>query len=93
MSQETCRQAAAEAYFDAFVRAFATFDAAEVGRLFAVPGVALREDGTIVALTTEAELRRYYQGALDHYRGQGCRSCRWSDLAVTPMGGMSMSRR
>lgn len=63
--------------FDRFARAFGTFDAANVAELFAVPSVALRNDGSIVALATREDVLRYYQAALDGYNRSGCRSCRW----------------
>ncbi len=75
-----------EAFFDRFTEAFATFDAANVAELFATPGVALRKDGGVVALTTRNELLRYYQDALDRYRTGGCTSCGWSRLETTTMG-------
>jgi hypothetical protein len=75
-----------EAFFDRFTEAFATFDAVNVGELFATPGVALRKDGGVVALTTRDDVLRYYQTALDRYRDGGCTSCGWSRLETTPMG-------
>jgi hypothetical protein len=76
----------ATALFDRFCEAFATFDAKCVGRLFATPGVALRNDGTLVSLATREDLHRYYQTVLDHFRENGARTVRWSDLAVLKMG-------
>lgn len=75
-----------EAYFDRFVAAFSSFDGRQVAALFATPVVALRDDGSLVGLPTLDDVVRYYQAALDGYRQDGCRSCRWSDLAVAPMG-------
>ncbi len=77
-------------FFDRFVAAFATFEAARVADLFATPGVALREDGSLVALTTRDDVVRYYQAAIEGYHRSGCRSCRWSKLEVTPTGGRSL---
>lgn len=82
--------AAATAYFDRFVQAFATFDGIKVAALFAAPVVAVRADGTSVGLATQEDVVRYYQSALDKYRGEGCASCRWSDLKVTTMGRAAM---
>ena len=84
------RSAQAEAFFDRFATAFATFDAALVAELFATPGVALRKDGSIVALTTREDVVRYYHAALDSYRRAECRSCRWAELELTPMGRRSV---
>ena len=66
--------------FDGFVEAFATFDGATVGRLFAVPGVALKRDGTLEGFSNQQDINLYYQTALDRYRETGCRSCRYSNL-------------
>jgi hypothetical protein len=81
---------AAQAYFDRFVAAFATFDGRKVAELFAPPVVAVRGDGSSVGLPTQDDVIRYYQAALDEYRGKGCASARWFDLAVTPMGRASL---
>jgi hypothetical protein len=81
---------AATDYFNRFIEAFATFDGLKVATLFAPPVVAVRGDGSSVGLTTQDDVIGYYQAALDKYRSEGCTSCRWSDLAVTPMGRASM---
>jgi hypothetical protein len=78
-----------ETFFDRFVKEFATFDATRVATLFATPGVALRRDGAIVALTKPEDVERYYQSALDHYRKDGCVSCGWTELEVVAMGDAS----
>jgi hypothetical protein len=88
--QDVKQTEAAKGFFDRFVAAFASFDATRVAALFATPGVALRQDGSIVALTAREDVVRYYQAALDGYHRDGCRSCRWSGLSLTPMGGRSM---
>ncbi|MGE0152252.1 MAG: hypothetical protein AB7R90_06500 [Reyranellaceae bacterium] len=77
---------AAEAYFDRFVAAFATFDGGKVAALFAPPVVAVRADGSAVGLATPDDVSRYYQSALDKYWREGCNSCRWSKLEVVSMG-------
>lgn len=82
--------AMAQAYFDRFAEAFATFDGSQVSDLFATPGVALGRDGSLTALTTREDVIRYYQTALERYHRDGCRSCQWSQLAVTPMGRRSL---
>jgi hypothetical protein len=80
----------ARTFFDRFVAAFAMFDPAAIADLFATPGVALRTDGSLVALTTRDDVVRYYRTALDGYHRNGCRSCRWASLQVTPTGSRSM---
>jgi len=79
----------ARIFFDRFVAAFATFDPALIADLFATPGVALRADGSLVALTTREDVLRYYRAAIEGYHRNGCRSCRWADLQVTPTGSRS----
>jgi hypothetical protein len=78
--------AAAAELFDRFARAFAAFDAAKVAELFAIPSVALGKNGSIAGLSTRQDLLGYYQAALDTYKRMGCRTCRWAQLEVCPMG-------
>jgi hypothetical protein len=80
----------ARVFFDRFVTAFATFDSALIADLFATPGVSLRADGLIAALTTREDIVRYYQAAIDGYHRNGCRACSWAHLAVAPIGSRSM---
>ena len=82
--------ARARNYFDCFVAAFATFDGEQVAELFAAPVVALRSDGSRIELPNRGDVVRYYQAALDKYHRDGCRSCRWSELSVTAMGGSAL---
>jgi hypothetical protein len=77
-------------FFDRFVAAFATFDPAVIADLFATPGVTLPADGSLIALTTREDVVRYYRAATENYHRNGCRSCRWTNLAVTPTGSRSM---
>lgn len=79
------------AFFDDFVVAFAAFDQRRIADLFAVPAVACRKDGGLVALATREAVENYYRSALDGYRDAGCISCAWSDLQTTPMGAKSVA--
>lgn len=83
---QTTGLALASTYFDRFAAAFATFDGEQVADLFGAPVVALRSDGSLIALPSRGDVVRYYQAALDNYHRDGCRSCRWSELTVTAMG-------
>ena len=82
--------APARTYFDRFVAAFATFDGEQVAELFVAPVVALQSDGLLIGLPSRADVVRYYQAALDKYQRDGCRFCRWSELAVTAMGSRAL---
>ena len=77
-------------FFDHFVAAFATFDPTRIADLFATPGVTLRADGSLAALMTREDVIGYYRAAIEGYYRNGCRSCRWARLQVTPTGSRSM---
>ena len=79
-----------EAYFDTFVKIFASFDGDKVAELFATPGVALRQDGELRGFETQAAIAAYYQDALDRYAAQSCRSCSYADLEIQPLGALTM---
>lgn len=76
-------------FFDAFVAAFAEFDGALVAQRYAVPCIAVDAQGVVRAFHTAQEVGGYFQAVLTAYHGQGCRSCRFSDLQVVPMGTLS----
>jgi hypothetical protein len=88
MSARALRDEVAE-FFDRFVTAFGSFDGAQVAGLYAVPGVALRGDGSIQCLQSRPEIERFFQKALDGYRRDGCHACRYKDLESVPLGGRS----
>lgn len=46
----------------------------------------LQADGSVHWLASREEIGRYFQGIVDGYRRDGCRSCRYEDLAVMPVG-------
>ncbi len=77
------------AFFDGFVAAFATFDAARVAALYRLPVVAMQADGTVQCFATRADLERAFQAYLDGYRRDGASTCRWRDLDVAPIGGQA----
>ena len=77
-------------FFDRFVDAFATFDGARVGALYHVPGIALRDDGSVDRIDSREQVERFFQVALDGYWRDGCRRARFRDLAVVPLGGRSV---
>ena len=74
------------AFFDGFVEAFRTFSGARIAAQYLVPYVALRGDGSVGCLQSRADVERYFQAAVDGYYGEGCRSCRFKDLDVVPIG-------
>jgi len=76
----------AQAFFDEFDRAFATFNGAVVAARYAAPYLAVRSDGSSECFVTNDAIAAYFQRLLDHYRRQGCRTCRHRDLRVVEAG-------
>jgi len=76
----------AQAFFDEFDRAFATFNGAVVAARYAAPYLAVRSDGSSECFVTNDAIATYFQRLLDHYRRQGCRTCRHRDLRVVEAG-------
>jgi uncharacterized NTF2-like protein DUF6841 len=74
------------AFFDTFVVAFRTFDGSHIAQRYAVPYLALNTEGTAQCFADHAEIGRYFQSVVDNYRVRGCRSCRYKDLEVLPLG-------
>jgi hypothetical protein len=89
MSTPSLRDQIAE-FFDGFVKAFGSFNGARVGDLYHAPNIALRGDGTIECVTSAADVGRFFQTTLDHYYAEGCRSCRFDELGVMPLGELSV---
>jgi len=63
-------------FFDDFVDAFSSFSGARIATRYAVPGVALRGDGSIQCLQSRVEVERFFQAAVDTYHREGCRGPR-----------------
>lgn len=76
-------------FFDEFVVAFAEFNGPLVAQRYAAPCVSLNAQGTVRSFHTAQEIADYFQSVLTTYHGQGCRSCRFSDLDVVPLGALS----
>jgi len=77
-------------FFDDFVEAFKSFSGARIATRYAVPGIALRADGSVQCLQTREEVERFFQAAVDSYHRDGCRGIRFKDLDVVPMGSRSV---
>jgi len=65
------------------------FDGHEIARLYCVPTVTVRGDGSIHCLQSREELARFFQEVLDTYKGQGLASTTMHDLRVVPIGDRS----
>ena len=80
---------AARWFFDEFVAAFASFDGSVIARRYQSPYLALHADGSIDCFDTPAQIAAYFQKVVDDYHREGCRSCRYRDLEVMPLGSRS----
>ena len=76
-------------FFDEFVVAFQTFDGADIAERYVVPYVSLHSDGSIECFSEHTGVAQYFQRVVSQYHANGCRSCRYKDLAVTPLGQQS----
>jgi hypothetical protein len=74
------------AFFDDFVAAFTQFDGALIARRYRAPYLAVTSDGSTVLYATQDEVGRYFQQVVNAYRSAGCRSCRYRDLTLLPLG-------
>jgi hypothetical protein len=82
-------QAEAAGFFDAFVKAFLSFDGKTIAGRYATPYLALNREGALTLLPTQAQIAHYFQTVLDNYFAQGCRSCRYRELEVVAIGSQS----
>jgi hypothetical protein len=64
-------------------------DGGEIARLYCVPTITVRGDGSIHCLQSREELARFFQGVLDTYKGQGLASTNMYELMVVPIGDRS----
>jgi uncharacterized membrane protein len=76
----------ARAFFDAFVDAFASFNGQTIAERYLTPYLAFHSAASAQVFTTSAETAAYFQTIVDGYQAQGCRSCRYKDMAVVPLG-------
>ena len=65
------------------------FGGDEIAKLYCVPTVTMRGDGSIHCLQSHEELARFFQGVLDTYKGQGHAGTTMHDLSVVPIGARS----
>lgn len=73
-------------FFEDFVAAFAEFDGPLIARRYGAPYLALDARGEARLFASTAEIGAYFQGIVDQYFAQGCRSCRFHSLEITPLG-------
>jgi len=79
----------AAAFFDDFVAAFSRFNGHHIADRYRAPYLALQSDGSTQCFTEHAAIGQYFQSVVEAYHEQGCRSCRYGDLEVAPLGKQS----
>ena len=76
-------------FFEAFCTAFGEFDGTLIAQRYATPYTSLNAEGTLQVFGTQEKIAQYFQGFLNKYHEQGCRTCRFKNLQVVPLGYMS----
>lgn len=76
----------ARAFFDAFVEAFRSFNGATIAERYLVPYLAFHTYGSAQVFMSSNETGLYFQQIVDEDHASGCRSCRYKDMAVVPLG-------
>ena len=82
LQTESC----ARAFFEEFVDAFRSFNGTTIAERYLAPYLAFHTDGSAQVFMSSAETGAYFQRIVDEYHARGCRSCRYKDLAVVPLG-------
>ena len=73
-------------FFEDFIAAFSSFDGARVAAKFSLPYMAKGPAEACNVFDARSQLAQYFQSYLDEYHSQGCRECRYSNLAVSWLG-------
>jgi hypothetical protein len=76
-------------FFEVFCADFSEFDGALIAQRYATPYTSLNAAGTLQVFSTQEQISQYFQGFLNKYHEQGCRTCRFQELQVVPLGQMS----
>lgn len=79
-------QTSARKFFDEFVEAFRSFDGNRIAERYLAPYLAFHRHGSSDVFSSSVETGAYFQRIVDGYRARGCRSCRYSELEVFPLG-------
>lgn len=75
-----------QVFFEAFVNAFALFDGHLIAKRYMAPYLSADAKGALRQFSSAGQIGEYFDGIVKGYRDQGCRSCRFTQLSVTPMG-------
>jgi len=76
----------AREFFDAFVEAFVSFNGNTIAERYLAPYLAFHTHASAQVFMSSAETGSYFQKIVDEYYAKGCRSCRYKDLTILPLG-------
>ena len=76
----------ARAFFQTFVEAFRSFNGNTIADRYLTPYLAFHTNKSAQVFMSRAETSSHFQKLVDEYHAKGCRSCRYKDLAILPLG-------
>jgi len=74
------------AFLNKYNETFATYDGDQIAKLYCVPSITMRGDGSIHCFQSRDEIARFFQGVVDTYRREGA-------VGGTPHDVVAVSRR
>ena len=77
-------------FFQAYNQAFATIDGRRIAAFYHAPCVTVRVDGSIHCLQRDADLRQFFQEAVDVYRLEGYEKSHFLKLETASIGSRSI---
>ena len=78
--------ASARRFFDEFVEAFQSFNGNTIAERYLVPYLAFHTRGSAEVFLSSGDTAAYFQRIVNGYSAKGCRSCRYNELEVVPLG-------
>lgn len=76
----------AATFFDDFVAAFRTFNGHTIAERYLAPYLAFSSPTGAQVFDSANAIGDYFQRVVDEYYSRGVRSCRYTDLAIVPLG-------
>jgi hypothetical protein len=73
------------AFLNKYYETFVTFDGDQIAKLYCVPSITVRGDGSIHCFQSRDEVARFFQGVADTYRSEGTVSGSLHDVVAVPI--------
>ena len=74
------------AFLDKYNETFATYDGDQIAKLYCVPTITMRGDGSIHCFRSHDEIARFFQGVVDTYRREGAVGGTPHDITAVAIG-------